>query len=119
MLLIWKTAKEHKGMYQFIAGMGKFIIQFIDHNGMRPIMALTVISGAIWITINSDKICVIREPQSGNQPQVIRDNPVCSKYFEMTALVLGGLIGLAQPGISKQDKPSDRQEQPSEKNTET
>ena len=85
-----------------------FIIDFIDHNGMRPIMALTVIAGAIWITINSDKICIIREPQSGNQPQVIRDNPVCSKYFEMTALVLGGLIGLAQPGISKQDKDKDK-----------
>lgn len=102
---------------------------------MRPIMALVVISGAIWITVNSEKICIIREPapvtqaqvtppptppqvtpsptppqgtkaletSSSTQIQVIRDNPVCSKYFEMAALVLGGLIGLAQPGISKKD----------------
>lgn len=109
--------------------MGKFIIDFLDHNGMRPIIALVVIAGAIWITLNSDRVCVIREnstqasstssqispsptstpqppptstSQSETQPQIIiRDNPVCSKYFEIAALVLGGLIGLAEPGIRK------------------
>jgi hypothetical protein len=115
-----------------------FIIDFLDHNGMRPIIALVVIVGAIWITLNSDKICVFREnltqasstssqispsptstpqpsptstsqSQSGTQPQIIiRDNPVCSKYFEIAALVLGGLIGLAEPGIRKSEATPER-----------
>ncbi|MEJ6487955.1 hypothetical protein N0Y54_43220 [Nostoc punctiforme UO1] len=81
-----------------------FILDFLDYNGMRPIIALVVIGGAIWITLNSNKICIIQEPiqtsstSASSQPQVIiRDNPVCSKYFEIAALVLGGLLGLAQP----------------------
>jgi hypothetical protein len=104
-----------------------FIITFLDHNGMRAIIALLVIGGAIWITLNSDRVCVFREnstqasspssqispspastsqSQSGTQPQIIiRDNPICSKYFEIAALVLGGLLGLAQPGIRSKATP--------------
>jgi hypothetical protein len=90
-----------------------FILDFLDHNGMRPIIALVVIGGAIWITLNSNKICIIQEPiqtsstSASSQPQVIiRDNPVCSKYFEIAALVLGGLLGLAQPSTISTTKDS-------------
>ena len=110
------------------------IIKFLDHNGMRPIIALIVIIGALVITLKSDKICVVQVeyPQasstsSGTQPQIIfRDNPVCSKYFEIAALVLGGFLGLAEPGKSRrpgksgisesEDEPAREQQTTPEKN---
>ena len=77
---------------------------------MRPIIALVVIAGAIWITLNSNEVCVIRDNSTqapatseAQAPIVIRDNPVCSKYFEIAALVLGGLIGLAEPGSKRRE----------------
>ncbi|MEG4442841.1 hypothetical protein QUB47_09675 [Microcoleus sp. AT9_B5] len=91
------------------------IIKFLDHNGMRPIIALVVIIGALAITLKSDKICVVQveyppvtSRAAGTQPQIIfRDNPVCSKYFEIAALVLGGLLGLTAPGKSSRSQPED------------
>ncbi|MCM0592341.1 MAG: hypothetical protein HEQ35_25885 [Gloeotrichia echinulata IR180] len=84
--------------------MGNFVIKFLDHNGMRPVIVLVVIIGGILITLKSDKICVIQEPPSvtGSQAKIIlRDNPVCSKYFEMGALVIGGILGLTVPAQGK------------------
>lgn len=91
------------------------LIKFLDHNGMRPIIALVVIIGALAITLKSDKICVVQveyppvtSRPAGTQPQIIfRDNPVCSKYFEIAALVLGGLLGLTASGKSSIYQPED------------
>ncbi|MEG4072944.1 hypothetical protein QUA30_09640 [Microcoleus sp. Pol14C2] len=91
------------------------IIKFLDHNGMRPIIALVVIAGALVITLKSDKICVVQveyppvtSRAAGTQPQIIfRDNPVCSKYFEIAALVLGGLLGLTAPDKSSRYQSED------------
>ena len=76
-------------------------IQFLDHNGMRPIIVLILVFGAIFITSNSKNFCVIQEPPSvsGSETKIIlRDNPICSKYFEMAALIIGGILGLTVPG---------------------
>lgn len=85
---------------------------------MRPVIALVTIGGAIWITVSSPTICVIEEGETS------RENPACSRYFEMAALVLGGLLGLAvptsaegekkQPGQSKQGEQPEIIEQPKE-----
>jgi hypothetical protein len=76
-----------------------FFIRFIHANGMRPVIALVTIGGAIFITANGSTICVIEE-----QGQTSRENPACSRYFEMAALVLGGLLGLAVPSSVGEEK---------------
>lgn len=92
-----------------------FVIDFLDHNGARALVALLVVFGAILITLKSGEVCVIRENStqtpttSGTQsPTVIRENSVCSRYFEMAALVLGGIIGLSEPGIRKRKTTTER-----------
>lgn len=75
---------------------------------MRPIIALVTIGGAIFITANSSTICVITEGETS------RENPACSRYFEMAALILGGLLGLAVPssvgGEEKQPGPNQEEQ---------
>jgi hypothetical protein len=76
----------------------KEFLDFLYDGGFRSSIALIISIGAIWITLENDKICKGAPSQEGGETiALVQPNPICSKYFELTFMIVGGYLGLSLP----------------------
>ena len=80
----------------------KELLDFLYEGGFKSLIVLVVSIGAILITLKNDEVCKGAPSQEGGETiALVQPNPICSKYFELTFLILGGYLGLSLPAQSK------------------
>jgi hypothetical protein len=78
------------------------LLNFLWDGGSRSIIVLTFAVGSIYITLNNQKICpgmpsITPSRESKSDVILVQPNPICSKYFELIFMVIGGYLGLSLP----------------------
>lgn len=78
------------------------LLNFLWDGGSRSIIVFTFAVGSIYITLNNQKICpgmpsVNPNRESKSDVVLVQPNPICSKYFELIFMVIGGYLGLSLP----------------------
>ncbi|WP_156120387.1 hypothetical protein [Neosynechococcus sphagnicola] len=78
------------------------LLGFLWEGGFRSLIILVSIVGTIWITVNNDSVCKNLSSNNGtaNGASLAQGNPICSKYFDLIFLILGGYFGISVPSSS-------------------
>ncbi len=75
----------------------KAFLNFLWDGGFKSLIVLVTLGGALWITVNNDKICKGVPNSNSDSASLVQPNPICSKYFELVFMVVGGYLGLSTP----------------------
>ena len=83
----------------------KQFLDFMYGGGFRSLIVLVVASGAVFITVRNNSVCegvpASLPPETGEGSSqnitLVQPNPICSKYFELAFMVIGGYLGISRP----------------------
>jgi hypothetical protein len=93
----------------------KEFLNFLWDGGFKSLIVLATLVGAILITLNNERVCQgvptstaptptptptrnsTSTPSTATTPPLIQPNPICSKYFDLAFMVVGGYLGLSIP----------------------
>ena len=93
-------------------------LTFLWEGGARSVIVLLLVFGAGGITVFNERACPglpsqgtlsVITPNPSTSPslvQLVQPNPICSKYFELVFMVVGGYLGLSLPNSGAKEKDS-------------
>ena len=85
-------------------------LSFLWDGGARSLIVVILILGATGITIGNKYVCAgspsTTPSNNGTPTPLVQPNPICSKYFELVSLVIGGYLGLSLPKSGAKEKDS-------------
>lgn len=75
----------------------KEFLNFLWDGGFKSLIVLVTLAGAVWITVDNDRICKGAPTSNSNSTSLVQPNPICAKYFELVFMIVGGYLGLSVP----------------------
>ena len=75
------------------------LLNFLWDGGFKSLIVLVTLGGAVWITVDNDKICkgAPTSTSTSTSTALVQPNPICARYFELVFMIVGGYLGLSAP----------------------
>jgi len=77
----------------------KEFLNFLWDGGFKSLIVLVTLVGAVWITVDNDRICkgAPTSTPTSTSTALVQPNPICARYFELVFMIVGGYLGLSVP----------------------
>jgi len=81
------------------------LLNFLWDGGFKSLIVLVTLGGAVWITVDNNRICKEAPTSNSTSTPLVQPNPICARYFELVFMIVGGYLGLSAPsGVNSNSK---------------